>query len=181
MPNMTVMAPKNRYELMDMLDFAVDFKGPIAIKYPRGNASRILKEKRDKISYGKSEYIKKGQDIAIISVGNMIEEALELLDLFEANDYEPTIINARFVSPIDEEMLLDLNNYKTIICLEENIYKGSFTNQIKARISLSNITFMDKCINQEIVEHGSIKQLRNKLGIDANSIFLEFMEGHQNL
>ena len=178
LPNMTVLAPKNRVELIKMMDYAMELDGPVAIKYPRGSASKELKEVDTPIKYGKSEVIFKGEDIAIYSCGHMMEEALKLYNMLIEAGKRPTLINARFINVIDQELLADIvNNHSIIVTMEENVSVGGYgqmlmscLNHIEA-LDNKRITHIDGSIKVGQVEHGSISELRKMLGIDAESLY----------
>ncbi|MBE5944915.1 MAG: 1-deoxy-D-xylulose-5-phosphate synthase [Lachnospiraceae bacterium] len=181
LPGMTVVAPKNAKELKDMMDFAVEFDGPIAIKYSRGVAYTGFSDSNQPIVYGKSEYLVSGRDIAIIACGNMVEEGEKLLHKFDGTDYSPTFINARFLSTIDQEMLRDIaNNYHIVVTMEENITSGGYGEKIAAALTdigeRKGIDHIDGSIRENKVEHGTISVLRRNLGIDADSIYERIME-----
>lgn len=178
LPNMTVLAPKNRVELIRMMDYAMELEGPVAIKYPRGSASKELMDVDAPIRYGKSEIVYKGEDIAIYSCGHMMEEALKLYDMLLNAGKKPTLINARFINVIDQELLKNVaKSHSTIVTIEENVSTGGFGQMLMARLSqisdinLSSITHIDASIKTGQVEQGSIKELRHMLGIDAESIY----------
>lgn len=174
-PNLTVMAPKNEIELRAMLRFAVKIDGPVAIRYPRGTASQIMFAKNNHIEYGKAEYIYKGENIALISYGAMMDITVEIYNMLLRVGYSPTIINARFSSPIDMEMIKDLSdNYKYIFTLEDNIYSGGFGCLLNQKLSeendknyiIKNFAFPDVYI-----EHGNRNLLFKKYEMDAVSIY----------
>lgn len=178
MPGMTVMAPKNRYELETMMEFAVSYDGPVAIKYPRGDAYKGLHEYSAPIELGKSEVIFRGSRVAILACGNMVEEAVKLTDMLKANGYDPTLVNVRFVSSVDCELLKDLcSNHSVLVTMEENIIKGGYGELVDACIldegirTSENFVHLNCGIDKGYVEQGSIKKLREELGIDAKSIF----------
>lgn len=183
MPNMTVLAPKNRYELESMLEYAYTFDGPIAIKYSRGSAYKGLKEYQAAIEYGKSEVIYKGVDIAIYAVGNMVEEAATLVDMLKEKGYNPTLVNARFVSNIDTLLLENIcSDHNIVVTMEENVISGGYGEMLDAAISEHNIStkadfkHINCGINKGYVEQGTIKELRATLGIDAESVLRKIME-----
>jgi 1-deoxy-D-xylulose-5-phosphate synthase len=172
-PNMTVMAPKNRYEMSRMLEFAVDYDGPIAIKYPRGSAYYELKEYQTPIVYGKSELIYKGRKVALICVGKMMEQGLEAYRRLLLDNIEITLVNARFVTPLDEELLCALGKeHDAIVTVEDNVYSGGYGQAVAAYLRTSNV----KCkvrvlaIDNRFVEQGTVAQLQHMLGIDADAI-----------
>lgn len=126
-PNMTVLSPKNKWELADMVRFAVRLGAPAAVRYPRGSAFDGFREYRAPIEYGKSEPVYEEEDIAIISVGHMFEQAVQVRKRLKEIGYNCTLINARFVKPMDEEMLRKLTvEHRLIVTLEENIRRGGF-------------------------------------------------------
>lgn len=174
-PNLTVMAPKNEMELRAMLRFAINMKGPVAIRYPRGAASQIMLAKNKTIELGKSEYIYEGENIALVSYGSMMDITAEVYSQLLKKGYSPTIINARFASPIDEDMVKDLaENYKYIFTLEDNIYSGGFGCLLSQKLAeqpnksyrIKNFAFKDAYI-----EHGKKDILFKKYGLDAESIY----------
>ncbi|MDE6025898.1 MAG: 1-deoxy-D-xylulose-5-phosphate synthase [Lachnospiraceae bacterium] len=178
MPGMTVMAPKNRYELESMMEFAVAYDGPVAIKYPRGDAYKGLKEYALPIEYGKSEVIFEGSQVAIFACGNMVEEAVKLTDMLKEEGVKPTLVNVRFVSQVDHELLEDIcSKHSIIVTMEENIIKGGYGELVDACISDKGIkkakdfVHINCGIDKGYVEQGSIKRLREELGIDAKSVF----------
>lgn len=173
-PNMTILAPKNRYELTKSMEFAVNYNGPIAIKYSRGDAFYGLKEQMEPIEHGKSEILFEGNQVALVAVGNMVEVAVEVYDVLKEKGIDITLINARFVKPLDEDLLMDLTEkHHTVITLEEHVFQGGFGQAVSAfymNRGMKNIEIMNFAINDSFVEHGSVAALREKLGIDADSI-----------
>ena len=132
MPNMTILAPKNLWELSDMIKFAVDYDGPIAVRYPRGEAYTGLKEFRAPICLGKSEVIHEGSRVALLAVGSMVKMAEEVQkQLKERMDMDAALVNARFVKPIDEELLRSFaDTYELVVTLEENVKDGGFGERV---------------------------------------------------
>ena len=184
MPNMTVMAPKNVWELDKMLEFAVNFDGPIAVRYPRGKAYTGLDEFTDNIEYGKSEVIAKGGDIALIAVGSMVETAWEVKKLLEDKGVDVSVVNARFIKPIDEAMLSEtVSRHHFIVTMEEGILTGGFGQSVshwcqenaKDMSVIKNIALPDK-----LIEHGSVDLLNKNYEIDALSIAKKIAEWRQN-
>lgn len=173
-PNLTVMAPKNAEELKAMLRFAVDHNGPIAIRYPRGHVSDN-NEFNNNIEFGKSEYIYNGKDIALVSYGTMMDEVIGVYDRLNNDGYSPTLINARFSSPIDSEMIYDLSkNYKYVFTFEDNIYSGGFGCLVTQKLcdkAVGNPIIKNFAFKDEYVEHGTKKLLLEKYGLDADSMY----------
>lgn len=173
-PGMCVMAPKNKWELADMLKFAVrEYDGPIALRYPRGLAEEGMQEYRAPIRYGKSEVLYDEKGIALIAVGSMMATAFRVRASLRDLGFSCSLINARFVKPIDEEMLLrTLEDHSLIVTLEENVRAGgfgetvlAFVNDVGAQVDVINIALPD-----EYVEHGNVDILKHETCIDEESI-----------
>ena len=129
---MHIMAPKNKWELSDMLKFAVNFGGPIAMRYPRGSAYDGLKEYRKPIELGKSEIIYEEEDIALVAVGSMVKTAEAVRRSLKDVGYSCSLVNARFVKPIDEAMIAELaKEHRLIVTLEENVASGGFGEKVR--------------------------------------------------
>ena len=174
MPGLTVMAPKNRYEMEKMFDYAVAFDGPIAIKYSRADAYAGLKEYDAPIVYGRNEVIYNGSDICIFACGNMVAEAEKVCNSLREKEINPSLVNVRFVNIIDEETLKDmLDKHKVIVSMEENVKIGGYGQMLKAKIfdlGYADKIYVDGSIDAGKVEHGSIAQLRAKYEIDCAGI-----------
>ncbi len=176
-PNMTVMAPKNRYELSQMLDFAIDYDGPIALKYPRGTAYTGLKEYQAPIVLGKSEEIAIGDgSVAIFAVGSMVEEAVKSVEILKEEGIIASLINVRFVSPIDEECIIkQAKAHKLIVTMEETVEQGSFGQKMATLLMKEGIKreFLNFAIKDEFVPHGASPILKQQLGLDGASMAKE--------
>lgn len=172
-PNMTIMSPKNKWELADMLRFAVKHDGPIALRYPRGTAYDGLEEFRTPVEYGKSEVIYEESDIAIISVGHMMEEAYKVWQQLKEKGYRCTLVNARFVKPMDTDILLKLaETHNTFVTIEEGIANGGFGQSVSQFVYQKGlkVSVLVNAIQDQYVEQGSIGQLRKQIKLDADSI-----------
>ena len=172
-PNMTVLAPKNKWELSDMMKFAIDFDGPIAIRYPRGLAYDGLKEYRSPICFAKSETIFKGTDVAILALGSMVKTAETVCGILKEHGITATLINARFAKPFDGEVIKSLTAYHhTIVTMEENVKSAGFGEHVAEYLEDNGIDL--KLINISIpdayVEHGNVDKLKEMLKIDALSV-----------
>lgn len=172
-PNMTVLAPKNKWELSDMIKFAIDFDGPIAIRYPRGLAYDGLKEYRSPIRFAKSETIFKGTDVAILALGSMVKTAETVCGILKVHGITATLINARFAKPFDGEVIKSLTAYHhTIVTMEENVKSAGFGEHVAEYLEDNGIDL--KLINISIpdayVEHGNVDKLKEMLKIDALSV-----------
>ena len=178
-PNMTIMAPKNKWELSDMIKYAVDFQAPIAIRYPRGEAYDGLKEYRAPIVYKKSEWIYRESEIVVFALGAMVKTAEQVRDALKAKGYACSLINARFAKPLDEECLLEVTEkHKLIVTMEENVASGGFGEHITRFYNEHEnpITVLNIAIPDEYVEHGNVDILRREVGIDADTIVTRTIE-----
>lgn len=177
-PNMTVLAPKNKWELSDMLKFAVDYKAPIAIRYPRGEAYDGLSDYREPIELGKAETIFLEKDIALVAVGSMVKTAETVRDRLKEAGYSCSLINARFVKPLDEETIMRLTmNHKLIVTMEENVASGGFGERVREFLANegSDCRMISIAIPDEYVEHGNVELLKKEIGIDADSVYSKIM------
>lgn len=184
MPDMTVMAPKNAWELEQMLWYALTLDGPVALRYPRGAAFNGLSTHTEPIRYGKSEWIYRGRDIAILAVGNMMGVALEVVERLEKDGCEPSLINVRFIKPIDEELLEELGKmHSLIVTLEDGVITGGFGQAVAAWYETSGISdteVMTVALPDTFIEHGTVDELRAKYGMDAESVMKAIMaEGRE--
>ena len=172
-PNMHIMAPKNKWELSDMLKFAVDFDKPIAIRYPRGEAYDGLKELRLPIRFGKSEFLYEEEDIALFAVGSMVKTAVVVRDLLKERGYSCTLVNARFVKPIDEDAISQVEKeHSLIVTLEENVLSGGYGEKVAdfVRSEKIDLELMQIALPDAYVEHGNVDLLKKELGMDEDSI-----------
>lgn len=172
-PNMTIMAPKNKWELSDMLKYAVNFDGPIALRYPRGEAYDGLKEFRPAISYGKSEIIYEEADIALLAVGSMVKTGEQVRELLKEAGYNCTLVNGRFVKPIDEECLELLSKtHRLFVTMEENVRSGGFGEKVQDYVSDRRlpVQVLNVSIPDEYVEHGNVSLLYQEVGLDPQTI-----------
>lgn len=173
-PNMTVLAPKNKWELSDMLKFAVRYQGPIAIRYPRGEAYDGLEEYREPMVYGKSELIFEGEETALLSVGSMVETAVEVREKLKADKINATLVNARFIKPLDTKILDRLAlKHKKIVTMEENVKNGGFGMAVSEYMQEYHpeVKVQVIALPDAFITHGNPKLLKAKAGIDADSIY----------
>ena len=165
----------------------MEYQGPIAIKYSRGNAFYGLKEQLEPIVYGKSEILFEGEQVALLSVGNMVEEAYEVYERLSEQGISITLVNARFVKPIDEDMIDQLaKRHHTIITLEEHVLQGGYGQAVSAycmRHRMTDVQVNNIAIEDMFVEHGKVDELRKRLQIDADhvmKIVMDSMSAFQN-
>ena len=172
-PNMSVAAPKNLWELRAMLDFAMDYKAPFAIRYPRGTAYRGLKEFMQPIAYGKGEIIYEEENIALLAVGSMVSTGEHVRAKLKEEGVSCTLANARFVKPFDKELVDRLaKNHRLIVTMEGNVLQGGFGLPVTAYIHehYPQVKVLNIALPDAYVEHGNVSVLREGLGIDSDSI-----------
>lgn len=173
-PNMTIVAPKNKQEFKQMLSYCADFKGPIAIRYPRGKVYCELDDYQESIVYGKSECIYLEKDIALVAVGSMVKTAVRVREALKQKGYQVTLVNARFVKPVDTDMLDSLScSHNLIVCMEENVKRGGFGEYVASYLKETgkdSVDVFNICIPDQYVTHGSVEQLYEMLGIDVDAI-----------
>ena len=172
-PNMHICAPKNKWELSDMMKYAVQLEMPIAIRYPRGEAYAGLKEYRAPIEYGKAEWIYEEGGIALFALGSMVKTAETVRENLKAKGYRVSLINARFVKPIDEQAVVKAaGDHELIVTMEENVTTGGYGEKVLETLSRekADCMFLNISIPDAYVEHGNVELLKKEIGIDADSI-----------
>ncbi|NBH84976.1 1-deoxy-D-xylulose-5-phosphate synthase [bacterium C-53] len=172
-PNMHIMAPKNKWELADMLRFAVDLGLPVAVRYPRGEAYDGLKEFREPIEYGRSEVLYAESGIVLFAVGSMVKTAVKVREELKGKGYACSIVNARFVKPIDEEAVcVAAENHKLLVTMEENVLSGGYGERVRDFVDRNKIQIkvVNVALPDEYVEHGNVDILKREVGIDKDSI-----------
>ena len=173
MPNMTVLAPKNDRELEEMLEFAVSHQGPVAIRYPRGNAYQGLREHQEPIVYGRSEILAKGQKIAVLGVGSMLPSCEKVCQGLWEDGYEPTLVNARFVKPLDVELLDQLaKDHSLFVTVEENVKSGGYGEHVSAYMEACHpeAHVLSATVWDRFVPQGNVESLRAKIGLGVADI-----------
>ena len=178
-PNMTVLAPKNKWELADMLWFASRYNGPIGIRYPRGEAYDGLKEYRAPIEYGKAEWIYDESQIALFAVGNMVEQALKVREILLENGCHCSVINGRFVKPVDQDAVKKAaENHRLIVTMEENLLHGGFGTEVGESLAGldMDVSVLHFGIDDAFIRHGSVSQLQKEIGIDPEHIAKEILK-----
>ena len=172
-PNMTIMAPKNKWELSDMVKFAMNYNHPIAVRYPRGLAYDGLKDYRAEIELGKSETIYEGSKVALLALGSMVETGEKVVQILREKGIDASLINARFAMPFDKECIQKLSaKHKLLVTMEENVQSGGFGEHVSAYIKENNIDMdvMTVAIPNAYVEHGNVDRLKQIVGIDAETV-----------
>lgn len=188
-PNMTVISPKNKFEFQKMLEFSInEFDAPIAIRYPKGTASEVFKEHFEEIEFGKSEYIFDGNNIIVIFVGNMADIALEVYNKLIESGFSPALVNARFIKPIDLELIRDIENrFEFVFTIEDNVRTGGFGSGLNSEL-IKNGIFNKKIYNfafpDVFVKQGSKMEIYKEFGLDSEKIFEKiicFIEKYKSL
>ena len=172
-PGMTVMAPKNRLELMDMMEFANSFDGPVAIRYPRGSVSDIFSDIKNEVSYGKAERIYDGEGTAILTIGASVEEGAQIYKLLKERGENPSLINARFENPIDIGLIKELENkHEKLLTIEENISAGGFGMNVLRAVNENriNLKVINAALPDEYIQHGGVNKLKEVYGFTPEAI-----------
>ncbi|MBQ8998787.1 MAG: 1-deoxy-D-xylulose-5-phosphate synthase, partial [Clostridium sp.] len=172
-PNITVMAPKDSEELDLMLDLSLELNEPVAIRYPRGNTYYLNKGSYQPIKKGSFEIIDEGKETVVLAIGTMVKHALKAKEILLKDNINPTIVNARFLKPIDEELLHSLlKSHKSVVTIEDNVKSGGFGSRINQFIidnnydnRIENISLPD-----EFIQHGDIDALYDIVGLSAIGI-----------
>ena len=179
-PNMTIMAPKDFKELEQMIDFAVNFNGPILIRYPRGGEGNLKLKCNEKIVLGESELLKEGSDVTIIAIGTMVEKAVEVADEFSKIGVDAEIINARFLKPFDENKIIEsIEKTKNVITIEDGFIKGGLAttvNELIAKNGIIDVNIKNCGYDDEFVKQGSVQELEQINGLDCNSIVASWVK-----
>jgi len=175
-PNMVVMAPKDESELRDMLYTAIQYdKGPIALRYPRGNGLGVpLKERFESLEIGKGEVIRHGRDVALLAIGNTVEHASRAAEILAADGISAEVVNMRFVKPLDEILLDDISSrFDKIVTIEDNVRIGGFGSAVLEYLASKNITNVDVLVHgipDRFIEHGTQTELFAMLKLDPQGI-----------
>lgn len=175
-PNMVVMAPMDEQELRDMLHTAIQYgRGPIALRYPRGNALGVpLREGFRTLEIGKAEIVRPGSDVAIIAIGNMVLNGIKAAELLSKDNISAEVVNMRFVKPIDSEMIDSIcKKFSRILTVEDHVIHGGFGSAVLEAVAAKNyqnIRVRLHGIPDEFIEHGSPAELYAMLKLDAPGI-----------
>lgn len=174
MPGMVVMAPKNAWELQQMLRFAVDAEYPVAVRYPRGGACQDFEQQKQPLELGKSEWLIQGREIALLAVGSMVEIGAEVCRSLQEQGLQPSLINARFVKPVDEDILEELvKEHRFVVTLEEGVITGGYGQNVASWYEARGIPQVQVCpvaLPDQFIEHGSVEILREKYAISAERV-----------
>ena len=174
-PNITIMAPKDFKELEQMLEYAINLKAPVVIRYPRGAESKEVKfEKHEEIKQGKAEILKEGKDVTIIAIGRMVEKAVRVANILEQEGKSVEVINARFLKPLDKNTIMNsINKTKNVITIEDNILTGGLASHIENLIvenKLQEVKLQSYGWKDEFIKHGKVEELEKLYGLDEETI-----------
>ncbi len=172
-PGMTVMAPKNMYELIDMLQFAVDLNGPVSIRYPRGEALRSFDKYRHPVEYGKAEYLFHEEEIALLAIGSMVDTAGKVRKIIKEKGFGCTLVNMRFAKPVDEDVIREAaGSHALIVPMEEGILAGGMGEQIEKLLQDERygVPVLTVGIDDTFVPHGEQEEVRAEYNLDPEHI-----------
>ena len=181
-PNMVLMAPKDEAELRDMIKTAIEHTGPVAIRYPRGNGIGVpIDEAPRQLEIGKAELLREGGEVAILAYGSMVHPALEAAEELEKNGIDSTVVNARFVKPLDTELIMTLAQTSRLILTVEEAYSAAgFGSAVMEALEengmLDSVKVVRMGVPDRIITHGDPNLLRAKYGLDADGIFTKVQE-----
>ena len=175
LPNLTLMAPKDENEMRDMLYTAVEHPGPVALRYPRGKGVGVaFSSTLQKIAIGKAEVLREGEDLLILALGASVYPALAAAEQLSVRGFSATVVNARFVKPLDENLILTLAaKHSRVLTVEENVLAGGFGSAILELLAdhgLAGVSVKRLGIPDIFLEHGAPNILRQKYGLDADGI-----------
>lgn len=172
-PNMVVMAPKDTKELELMMDLSLDVEGPMAIRYPRGNSYFVDRGSYKPIKLGEYEILNQGKDVIILAIGNMVKQAIDAIDILNEKNINPTLVNARFLKPIDENLISELLNFhKYVVTVEDNVITGGFGSRINKFLIDNKFdnNIVNMGIDDEFIHHGDINTLYKQCKISSECI-----------
>jgi 1-deoxy-D-xylulose-5-phosphate synthase len=182
------MAPKDEAEMRDMLLTAIDYPGPAALRYPRGNGFGVdISAAPKHIEIGKGEILREGNgEVALIAYGSMVNSAVEAAARLEKNGIEATVVNARFVKPLDEELILNIaKNNNVLVTVEEAYLAGGFGSAVMELLETNGIADKVKVVRMGvpdvIITHGDPKGLLAEHGLDADGIYARTKEAIENI
>lgn len=167
-----------------MIKFALAYGGPVAVRYPRGEAFDGLKDYREPVEYGKSEKIYQEKEIILFAVGSMVKVALEVRRQLLEKGYSCSLTNARFVKPIDEEAVREAcREHRLIVTMEENVASGGFGEKVRDYVDSLHVNtkVLGIAIPDEYVEHGNVELLKKEVGIDADSVAVKVEAWYRRL
>lgn len=186
-PNMVLMAPKDEAEMRDMLLTAIEYPGPAALRYPRGNGLGVdITKEPEQIGIGTAEVLREGDDVAIIALGSMVQPSLDAGYRLAAEGMDPTIVNARFVKPLDEELIAEIaKTHRLIVTVEEAYLAGGFGSAVmeflESRDLLESVKVVRMGVPDMIVSHGDANALLAEYGLNADGIYQKTLDSAKEL
>lgn len=178
-PNITIMAPKDFIELRQMLEFAVNYNGPIAIRYPRGGEEKTKFLTHKSIEKGKAEILKEGEDVSIIAIGKMVAKAQNIAEILENKGIDAEVINARFIKPLDKEAIIkSIEKTENVITIEDGTIEGGLGTVIEELIleeNLKNVKFKKFGYPDRFIKHGKTEEIEDIFGLTEKNI-VEYVE-----
>ena len=173
-PNITILAPKDFKELEDMMDFALQFKHPIVIRYPRGGEDNYTFNTHNPILLNKAEILREGKDLTILAIGNQVSKAMKIADELKKENIDSEVINVRFMKKFDQKTVLEsINKTGFVITIEDNTLIGGLATEVKELLvenNLLNIKIKNYGYPDVFVEHGKVEQLEELYGLDEKTI-----------
>ncbi|HUK76086.1 MAG TPA: 1-deoxy-D-xylulose-5-phosphate synthase [Thermoleophilia bacterium] len=182
-PGLVVMAPSNHAQLQHMVHTALTHPGPVALRYPRGLAAAFDEPRRlKKISIGTAEVLREGREVALVGIGTGVGLALQAADLLESTELRPTVVDARFVKPLDTALLDELaETHGRVVTIEENVLAGGFGSAVAEHLADSPVRVRRFGLPDSFVAHGDRERLLADLGLTAESIAAAVLEREAGL
>ena len=177
-PNITIMAPRNFIELENMMEFALELKRPVVIRYPRGGVEED-NYKVKKLKLGKSELLEEGNDLSIITIGKGVEKAIKLNKLLKENNITCDLINCRFLKPFDSKIVIDsINKTGRVVVIEDGTITSGLCSTIKEIISDNKLDVISKyyAYPDKYIEHGSVSELEKKYKQNIEFIYNDILK-----
>ncbi len=172
-PNIVITAPKDEQELRNLLYTGINSGLLFAIRYPRGNAVGVELKEFEKIKIGTWEVLEEGRDIAVLATGKYVQRALQIRKRLKSKGYNLTVVNARFIKPMDTKVLEDiLKTHEYIVTMEDGVLNGGFGSSVVEYVVDNNHKNVIKRfgVPDRFVEHGKINQLEESLGLSVEKI-----------
>ncbi len=178
-PNLVILAPKDFTELEDMLEYAVNLKKPVIIRYPRGEEDKLKFDKQDKIEFGKAELLKNGYDITIIGIGKTVATAMKIAEGLEKEEIKAEVINARFLKPLDKDMIKEsILKTKCVVTIEDGTKINGLGTSIKELIideNIEGVKVKTYSYPDEFIKHGEVKEIEKIYKLDEDSILQDLL------
>ena len=181
-PNLVILTPKDFHELEDMLEFAVNLKKPVVIRYPRGGENKEKFIKHEPIEEGKAEILKEGKDISILAIGKTVARAMKIAEKLKEQDIDAEVINVRFLKPLDKETIKkSIEKTKNVITIEDGTIINGLGTTIKELIvdeDIKDVKIKAYAYPDTFIQHGSVEELEKIYHLDEESIIKDLSEKH---